>query len=144
MDQVPVLNYTTDSAVKYLRVRDLKKLNQRDEITFDYRLLDPETMSVLKTTIDHRIKYWLDKKSYLNPKVAEYLATLFKANQGTKITIEYNKLVNDFADDILFEIVYKTHKEKTTVSQDIRGYIQRVLVERTKKLYNNMILNPGI
>lgn len=144
MDQVPKLNYTTDTAVKYLRVKDLQKLNQRDEITFDYKLLDNETMSKLKSTIDHRVKYWLDKKSYLNPNVVEYLNVLFKRNQGTNITIEYKKLVNDFADDTLFEIVYKTHREKTTVTQDIRASIQQVLVERTRKLYNYMILNPGI
>ena len=144
MDQVPKLNYSSDSAIKYLRVRDLNRYNQRDEITFNYRLLDPETMGKLKSTIDHRTKYWLDKSSYLNPKVVEYLKLLFKTNQGPSITIEYNKLINDYADDTLFEIVYKNRKERTTVCQDIRGSIQRVLVERTAKLYNNMILNPGL
>ena len=144
MEQVPNLNYSSDSAVKYLRVKHYKSINQQDEITFDYRLLDPETKGQIKTTIDHRVKFWMDKKSYLNPKVAEYLTSLFKANQGYSITIEYNKLINDFNDDPIFEIVHKTYKEKTTVVQDIRGSIQRVLNERTSKLYNNMILNPGI
>jgi hypothetical protein len=144
MDQVPKLNYSSDKAVKYLRVKDLKLYNQRDEITFDYRLLDPETKGQLKSIIDHRVQYWLDKSSYLNPNVVDYLKELFKRNQGYSITIEYKKLINNFADDTLFEIVHKTYKERTTVAQDIRANIQQVLVERTSRLYNNMILNPGI
>ena len=144
MDQIPKLNYSSDTAVKYLRVKDLKLLNQRDEVTFNYNLLDPETKARLKLVIDKKTQYWLDKKAYLNPKVVDYLKELFKRNQGPIITIEYKKLINDFSDDTLFEIVYKNHREKTTVIQDFRGSIQRVLIERTHRLYNYMLLNPGV
>ena len=144
MEQVPNLDYSSHKAIKYLTVRDLKKANQNNEITFNYKALDFETMAKIKSTIDHRVQYWLDKKSYLNPKVVEYLSELFKFNQGNTITIDYDKLINDHEDDTVFEIIHKKYKEKTTVSQDIRGHIQRVLNDRTSKLYNNMILNPGI
>ena len=144
MVQVPNLDYSSTSAIKYLVVKDLKKRNANSEITINYKNLDPETKGQLKTTIDHRIQYWLDKKSYLNNSVVEYLNKLFKANQGYTITIEYNKLVNDIEDDTLFEIVYKSHTEKTTVTGDFRSHIQQVLNKRSQKLYNNMILNPGV
>lgn len=144
MEQVPNINYSSDNAIKYLRVRDLKKYNQNNEITISYKYLDGETKGKLKSVIDSRITYWLDKKSYLNPLVVEYLGKLFKLNQGTSITIDYTKLINDLEDDPVFEIIYKTHTEKVTVAQDFRASIQKVLVERSRKLYNNMILNPGV
>ena len=144
MEQVPNINYSSDNAIKYLRVRDLKKFNQNNEITISYKYLDGETKGKLKSVIDSRITYWLDKKSYLNPLVVEYLGKLFKLNQGTSITIDYTKLINDLEDDPVFEIIYKTHTEKVTVAQDFRASIQKVLVERSRKLYNNMILNPGV
>ena len=144
MEQVPNINYSSDNAIKYLRVRDLKRYNQNNEITISYKYLDGETRGKLKSVIDSRITYWLDKKSYLNPLVVGYLGKLFKLNQGTSITIDYTKLINDLEDDPVFEIIYKTHTEKVTVAQDFRASIQKVLVERSRKLYNNMILNPGV
>ena len=136
MEQVPNINYSSDNAIKYLRVRDLKRYNQNNEITISYKYLDGETRGKLKSVIDSRITYWLDKKSYLNPFVVEYLGKLFKLNQGTSITIDYTKLINDLEDDPVFEIIYKTHREKVTVAQDFRASIQKVLVERYRKLYN--------
>ena len=144
MLQFPNANLSHSSAVKYMIVRDLIKTNQGDTITINYRHLDPETKGSLKSTLDHRFKYWIDKKSYISNDVYEYLVSLFKLNQGEVITIEYEKLVCNKEDDLVFEIRHKTYNEKVTITQDIRYYINKVLVERKSKLYNNMILNPTV
>jgi hypothetical protein len=144
MESVPKLNYSSDSAYKYLIVKDLKKYNQLDEITIKYKILDPETKGRLKSTLDHRLQYWIKKEQYIDEKVFQYLKELFKLNQGNTITIEYNKLKSSETDDKIYEIVHNSYKETTTIAQDIRGNIQRVLNDRAGRLYNNMILNPGI
>ena len=144
MLQFPNANLSNSSAVKYMIVRDLIKVNQGDSITINYRHLDFETKGSLKSILDNRFKYWIDKKNYIPNKVYEYLLSLFKLNQGEIITIEYNELVCDKEDDLVFEIRHKSYNEKVTISQDIRYYINKVLVERKSKLYNNMILNPTV
>jgi len=144
MDSIPKLNYSSASAYKYLIVKDLKKYNMDDKFTIKYNILDPETKGQLKSILDHRLQYWIKKEQYIDEKVFEYLKKLFKFNQGDSITIEYSKLVSSETDDKVYEIIHKNYKETTTISQDIRGSIQRVLIDRSNKLYNNMILNPGI
>ena len=144
MLQFPNANLSNSAAVKYMIVRDLIKVNQGNTITINYRHLDFETKGYLKSILDNRFKYWIDKKNYIPNKVYEYLLSLFKLNQGEIITIEYNELVCDKEDDLVFEIRHKSYNEKVTITQDIRYYINKVLVERKSKLYNNMILNPTV
>jgi dihydroxyacetone kinase-like predicted kinase len=115
-----------------------------NKFTIKYNILDPETKGQLKSILDHRLQYWIKKEQYIDKNVFEYLKKLFKSNQGDSITIEYDKLVSSETDDKVYEIIHKNYKETTTISQDIRGSIQRVLIDRANKLYNNMILNPGI
>ena len=144
MLQFPNANYSHTTAVKYLVVRDLLNNNKSNEITIVYSNLDPETKGALKSILDSRFKFWIDKKSYIKEDVYDYLVKLFKFNQGNLVNIEYDKLVNDKEDDLLFEIVYKSYTERVTVVQDIRYHINKVLMERKAKLYNNMVLNPTV
>ena len=128
-EQIPQHQYASNAITNYQRVRKLSEENRSaDDITFKWSRIDNTTASEIREVIANIATNHNSPTKTTDPKVKEYLKSLFKENMCSSVTIHYNKLNS-----------YGT--EGSDYASILRIRLQDVLDRNAGRLYSSMTSN---